>query len=286
MSKRTRPAIPRDDSVIAPLRWFRWVRFLLHIAAALILVGALFPRVKPVTRSRLTGWWARKLLRIMGILVSPHGAIPAPDARNHIIASNHISWVDIFVISATHPALFVAKAEIRDWPIAGWICDRAGTLFIRRARRSDTAKINDTMGAALAQGFTIGFFPEGTTTHGDRLHKFHTSLFEPAVANRATLAPVALRYRLANGDPSPAIAFVGEISFVESVGLILRQRRMIAEITFAPPIEAGELTRRELAQRAESAVASILDVPLPSAHQRFPLDGPADSLFPVRQTAP
>jgi 1-acyl-sn-glycerol-3-phosphate acyltransferase len=202
-----------------------------------------------------------------------------------IIASNHISWVDIFVISATHPALFVAKAEIRDWPIAGWICDRAGTIFIRRARRSDTAKINDTMQGVLAQGFTIGFFPEGTTTPGNKLLKFHTSLFESAVANRATLAPVALRYRLESGAPSPAIAFVGEISFVESVGLILRQRKMIAEITFAPPISAEGMNRRELAQRSEAAIAAILDVPLPSVRQRFPLDGPVDTLFPARPSA-
>lgn len=248
------------------------------------MVGAVFPRVGASRRNRLTGWWARKLLRIMGIVLSPHGALPAADARNLIIASNHVSWVDIFVISAAHPALFIAKSEIRDWPIAGFICERAGTIFIRRARRRDTAVINETMHKVLSDGYTVGFFPEGTTTPGDKLLKFHTSLFEPAVVNDATLSPVALRYRMDNGDLCRATAFVGEISFVESVGLMLSQRKLVAEVTFAPPIAAGQLTRRELASRAEAAVAAILDVPLPSALQRFPLEGVPDSLFPMRLT--
>lgn len=266
------------------IRWWRWLRFLSHVAVAVFMVGLVFPRVSAARRNALTGWWARKLLRIMGIVLSPHGAVPDADARNLIIASNHVSWVDIFVISAAHPALFIAKSEIRDWPIAGFICERAGTIFIRRARRRDTAVINETMHKVLSEGYTVGFFPEGTTTPGDKLLKFHTSLFEPAVVNNATLLPVALRYRSEDGQPCPAIAFVGEISFVESVGLMLSQRKMIAEVTFAPPLAAGSFTRRELASQAEASVAAILDVPLPSTHQRFPLEGVPDSLFPVRLT--
>ncbi len=186
-----------------------------------------------------------------------------------IVTSNHISWMDIFVINAIQPSRFIAKSEIRDWPIAGWLCEKAGTIFIRRTRRSDTAKINETMRAVLAEGATIGFFPEGTTTAGDKLLKFHTSLFEPAVANDATIAPVAIRYRRSDGEASVAAAFIGELSFAESVGQIISQKSMIAEITFAPQIAATGQTRRELALKAESAVAVILNVPLPHALHRF-----------------
>ncbi len=258
---------PNDTNRLA--RLLRWTRLLLHVGAGLALVGMLYPRVSPRRRARLTGWWARKLLRILNIVLSVHGARPGPEARNVIIAANHVSWVDIFVISAAHPARFIAKSEIRDWPIAGWLVDKAGTIFIRRARRSDTAKINEVMHAVLAEGATIGFFPEGTTTGGDRLLKFHTSLFEPAVVNAATLAPVAIRYRASDGERSSAMAFIGEISFAESVGLIIRQKSTIAEITFAPPIAASGHSRRELALLAETAVAAILNVPQPHAIQRF-----------------
>lgn len=251
------------------IRVIRWTRLLTHVVVGVVAVGAIYPRISARRRAIITGWWARKLLRILNILLSIHGARPAIHARNLIVAANHISWVDIFVINATQPARFIAKAEIRDWPIAGWISDKAGTIFIRRTRRSDTAKINETMHNVLAEGATIGFFPEGTTTSGDRLLKFHTSLFEPAVANAATIAPAAIRYRASDGEPSAAAAFIGELSFTESIAMIISEKSMIAEITFAPQIEAAGLTRRELALKSEAAIAVILDVPLPHAHQRF-----------------
>ena len=125
------------------------------------------------------------------------------------------------------------------------------------------------MHAVLAEGDTIGFFPEGTTTSGDKLLKFHTSLFEPAVANAATIAPAAIRYRASDGERSAAVAFIGELSFTESIALIISEKSMIAEITFAPQIEAAGLTRRALALQSEAAIARILDVPLPHAHRRF-----------------
>lgn len=254
------------------VRILRWSRLLMHVGVGLFVVGALFPRVSPARRSSITQRWSAKLLRILNVVLSVRGSVPDAGARNVIVASNHVSWVDIFVINAAHPARFVAKAEIRDWPIAGWLVDRAGTIFIRRTRRSDTAKINETMHNVLAEGASIGFFPEGTTTSGDKLLKFHTSLFEPAVVNRAVLAPAAVRYRDSHGAPSQAIAFIGELSFTESVGLIISQPSVIAEITFAPPIPAEGLNRRELASLSESAIADILELPRPSAHQRFSSD--------------
>ena len=263
-------ALPRQAETRYPVRIFRWFRLLAHVAVGLAVVGLVYPRVMPMRRAAITRWWSAKLLRILSIVLSVHGARPASDARNLIVAANHISWVDIFVINATQPARFIAKSEIRDWPIAGWLCDRAGTIFIRRTRRSDTAKINETMHRVMAEGATIGFFPEGTTTNGERLLKFHTSLFEPAVVNCADLAPAAIRYRASDGDRSDAAAFIGELSFGESVALIIRQKSMIAEITFAPVIDAGSMTRRDLALRAEAAIAAILNVPLPHSHQRFP----------------
>jgi 1-acyl-sn-glycerol-3-phosphate acyltransferase len=260
---------PKPSDTRRVVRIYRWLRLLTHIAVGLMMVGLVFRRVSPARRSRLTGWWARKLLRILNIVLHVHGTRPSANAPNLIVAANHVSWVDIFVISAAHPARFVAKSEIRDWPIAGWLCDKAGTIFIRRTRRSDTAKINELMRAALADGATIGFFPEGTTTRGDRLLKFHTSLFEPAVVNAVNLSPAAISYRASDGERSEAVAFIGDLSFAESVGLIIRQKSIEAELTFAPPISASGLSRRELALQAECTVAAILGVAPPHAHHRF-----------------
>ena len=251
------------------IRAVRWTRLISHIGAGLFVTGILFPRVSPARQARITQWWSQKTLRILNVTLSVHGARPANDAKNLIIAANHISWLDIYVINAAHPARFVAKAEIRDWPIIGWMCEKGGTIFIRRTNRRDTARINEEIHDALATGATIGLFPEGTTTAGDRLLKFHSSLLEPAVANQAALAPAALRYCTHNGEHCLAAAYIDDLSFAESLQLIIGQPSMVAEITFAPQLSAIGATRRELASNAETAIAAILNVPKPDIHQRF-----------------
>ena len=242
---------------------------LLHVAQGLLVTRLIYPRVRPAIRAQITQAWAAKLLRILNITLSIHGARPGKGAKKLFVVTNHVSWLDIFVINAVQPSRFVAKSEIRDWPIAGPLCDAAGTIFVRRAKRSDTARINAEIHDALEQGDAVAIFPEGTTTAGDRLLKFHTSLFEPAVVNSALLAPAAIRYRLDNGERCTASSFVGEITFAQSIGGIIANKKMIAEMTFAPAIETEGLSRREAAIGAEEAIAAILNVPKPHAHQRF-----------------
>jgi 1-acyl-sn-glycerol-3-phosphate acyltransferase len=268
------PAMPPHQSIQNTpthkfIRGIRWVRLFAHIAWALTMAAVIFPRVTVITRAHITQRWSAKLLRLLNIVLSIHGARPADAARNLIIVSNHVSWLDIFVINAAQPSLFVAKSEIRDWPLAGWLCEKSGTIFVRRAKRSDTGRINDEMRDALATGATVGLFPEGTTTAGDRLLKFHSSLFEPAVANAAIVGPVAIRYLTSEGERNDAAAYHGDIGFSDSIRQIISQKSMIAEITFAPPISAAGITRRQLAQKSEAAIAAILDVPIPDQHQRF-----------------
>jgi 1-acyl-sn-glycerol-3-phosphate acyltransferase len=259
-------ATPTSNSLV---RAFRWTRMLLHITHALLMTILVYPRVKPPVRAALTEAWAKKMLRILNITLAVHGARPEAHTPKLFVVANHVSWLDIFVINATVPSRFVAKSEIRDWPIAGVVCDAAGTIFVRRAKRSDTARINTEIHDALEQGDTVAIFPEGTTTAGDRLLKFHTSLFEPAVVNTARLAPAAIRYRATNGEPCRAALFIGDTTFTQSIGAIIATKKMIADITFAPLIETTARTRRDAAVDAENAIAAILDVPKPHAHQRF-----------------
>jgi 1-acyl-sn-glycerol-3-phosphate acyltransferase len=255
--------------VNALVRAFRWTRMMLHVFQGLLMTSLIYPRVKPSIRAALTQMWSAKLLRILNVTLDVHGAVPAENTRKLFIVSNHVSWLDIFALNAARPSRFVAKSEIRDWPIAGWLCEFSGTIFVQRTKRSDTARTNAEIHDALEQGDTVAVFPEGTTTAGDRLLKFHTSLFEPVVANSATLAPAAIRYRLTNGEKAQAVIFIGDTTFTESMGAIIRQPKMIAEIIFAPQIDTHALTRRDAAAAAEDAIAVILNVPKPHAHQRF-----------------
>jgi len=209
------------------------------------------------------GWWAARLLGILNVAARLEGPAPRAEGAPIMIASNHVSWLDIFLISSVHPALFVAKSEIRDWPVAGWIVEKAGTLFIRRARRHDVARINEAVRSALENGDCVVLFPEGTTTEGDELLKFHSALFEPALSNGARVHPAAIRYEHPDGSLCREAAYAGELSFMQSLALILRQRSIVARIAFAPPIDCAGRDRRAIAALAREEIASLLDLERP-----------------------
>ena len=229
-----------------------------HAFCAALILRLVFPRSSPARRRALVAWWAGKLLRIVGVASRLEGGAPATTQRGAMIAANHVSWLDIFALQAITPARFVAKSEVRDWPLAGWIAERAGTLFIRRGLRRDAARINAVVHAALVQGDCVGIFPEGATTEGDALLKFHSSLFEPAVANGAHVHPCAIRYEHSDGTLCRAFAYVGELSFMQSLGLVIRQRGVTAYVRFAPALPTAGASRREVALAARSRVASLL----------------------------
>jgi 1-acyl-sn-glycerol-3-phosphate acyltransferase len=139
-----------------------------------------------------------------------------------MLAANHISWLDVYALIAVCPARFVAKAEIRSWPLLGWLSRNAGTLFIERTKRSDTARINEHIGNALTTGDRVAIFPEGTTSDGTILRHFHASLLQPAMTVAATLYPVAISYTDTAGKTSKNAPYAG-ISMLKSVLQILTE---------------------------------------------------------------
>ncbi len=251
---------PRTPRLVRALRW---TRLLLHVASGFATLRFVWPRADAARRHEIAVAWAQDLLAILAIRVRCEGRPPPRGRHGAMIASNHVSWADIFAIASIRHTRFIAKSEIRDWPLAGWLAERSGTIFIRRARRHDTARINTLVHDALAQGDCVGLFPEGTTTEGDRLLKFHSSLFEPAVANGARVYPVAVRYEHPDGTPLRAAAYVGDLSFAQSLGLVIRTRETIVRVAFTHPVDPDGLTRQEVAAEAHRRVASLLGLPAP-----------------------
>jgi 1-acyl-sn-glycerol-3-phosphate acyltransferase len=258
------------------LRLVRWTRLLAHVGAALFILRLVFPRASRERRRALHGWWSRKLVRILGMELRVQGPVPEAGERGAMISANHVSWLDVFLVSSVRPTRFIAKSEVREWPVAGWIAERAGTLFVRRARRRDTARINEIVHGALADGDCVGLFPEGTTTMGDRLLKFHSSLFEPAVANAAHVHPLAIRYEHADGSLCRAAAY-DDLTFMQSLSLIARQRGVVARLMFAQSLEAKEATRRDLAHATQDRIATLLGLPSPGSEPRKAADQRAAS---------
>jgi 1-acyl-sn-glycerol-3-phosphate acyltransferase len=234
-----------------------------HAVAAALLLRLAYPRISAGRRRALMRWWSAKLLRILGIRTRVHGTVPGAARQGAMIAANHVSWLDIFLLSSAHPTRFIAKSEIRDWPAAGWIADKAGTIFIRRDQWRDTARINERVHAALEAGDCVGLFPEGITTAGDTLLKFHSALFESSVANHARVHPAAIRYESHDGSLCREMSFAGDRSFMESLALIIRQKAVVATVRFAEPIDTEGATRREVSAAARARVASLLGLESP-----------------------
>lgn len=184
-----------------------------------------------------------------------------------MLVLNHISWLDIFVVDASYPATFIAKSEIRSWPFVGWLCTGVGTLYIERGKRSEALRARQTIAKEVERGVLIAFCPEGTTTLGNSLQRFHSALFQPALDAAATLQPVALRYLDVAGSHTDAAAYAGDASFMESLWTIVSTRHMVAELKLLEPISALGQTRRSLAEKTETAIAAALGVPAP---QRIP----------------
>ena len=247
---------------------------LAHAAVAALILRTVFPRVAAPRRRALVRWWSATLLRILNVEARVEGPAPGEAEVGAMVAANHVSWLDIFLISSVRPTRFVAKSEIRDWPIAGWIAEKAGTIFIRRNQRRDTARINERVHAVLAQGDCVGLFPEGITSEGDTLAKFHSSLFEPAVANRARVHPAAIRYENPGGTLCRGMSFAGDRTFMESLAHIIGHRSVVARLVFAPAIETQDRTRRDVTQAAEQRIASLLGLQVPGTEPRSGPDPP------------
>ncbi|MDO8894329.1 1-acyl-sn-glycerol-3-phosphate acyltransferase, partial [Nitrosomonas sp.] len=165
------------------------------------------------------------------------------------------------VLMAACPTRFVAKAEISKWPVLGLLSRNAGTLFIERAKRSDTLRINQQISEVLEKGERVTVFPEGTTTTGMQLNHFHASLLQSAVTSDALLYPVAISYRNNSGDICQEAAYI-EPSLVLSLQRILSQTSIEVNLTFNQPIQCGAKNRRELARLSEQAIADTLVLPI------------------------
>lgn len=238
--------------------WLRLLRLGLHLGAGVLTILLLFPHLNDEERGRRVSLWARKLIAIIGVRVTVHGRPPAVRGEGALIVSNHVSWVDIHLLHSLFYTHFVSKAEVRDWPVIGWLADRAGTLFLERSKKSDAHRINEHMADLLRAGACLTLFPEGTTSDGTILKPFYPTLLQPAVIAQARIWPVAIRYRRRDGGINTDAAYCDDITMAESLRRIVRQDAILAEVHFLPPIQVGTRHRKEVTREAEQAISVVL----------------------------
>jgi 1-acyl-sn-glycerol-3-phosphate acyltransferase len=157
---------------------------------------------------------------------------------------------------------FVAKAELRHWPLVGWLAANTDTIFLRRGSRGHAKLVNAEIEAMLKAEKDVAIFPEGTSTDGTLLLNFHSALFQPAVDTGRPVQPVAFSYYDAEGRRSLAPAYWGEITMGECFAAILACRSLTVRLRPTPALDPKTSQRRELAHAARGAIAFNLGVPL------------------------
>ena len=247
----------RNQTSIA-VRFFRATLLLFHLFAGIATVALLFPFYGSVRRRQAVARWSARILSAVNVEPRLRGVPPAVKGRAAVMVANHISWLDIPLVHSVWQVRFIAKSEVRRWPLIGWLSARTGTLFIQRGKNRHAARINQVIHAALLDGDAIGVFPEGTTSEGTGLQPFHASLLQPAVDEHALVFPVALRYLDEDGRLNVNASYVGDTSLLESMAMILRERKIVAELIFLPAIDAEGKLRRDLARETHAAIAAAL----------------------------
>jgi 1-acyl-sn-glycerol-3-phosphate acyltransferase len=157
--------------------------------AAEFCLRAAFTRFTPEQRAALLAVWSSRILKTLDLKISFSGE-PHPEG---LIVSNHLSYLDILVFSSIANCVFVSKSEVKSWPVVGWVATMSGAVYVDRSRRTDTQSVQPEMKAALARGLRLAMFPEGTSTDGSSVLRFHSSLFQPAIDLNAPVTAAASR---------------------------------------------------------------------------------------------
>ena len=236
--------------------YLRLARVILHLVLGLVVCALVFPWSSTAHRNWHIRRWSRQLVGMCGVSVELEQRSPA--LIHAMVVSNHISWLDIFVINSLLPCRFVAKSEIRAWPVVGWLVAMAGTVFIARGNRRDLRHIFKGMVASLQLGERVAFFPEGTTAAQGQVLPFHANLFEAAIDAKVPVQPYALRYLDASGGYHAGVDYTGDTTFVQSMMRILNGPPVRAQLICLEALQAEGAHRRELAAAAAARITQGL----------------------------
>ncbi len=236
---------------------------LLHLLLGIFILVSAFWALSPGQKRFMVRWWSGIALTICHTRTVVRGT-PPPPMEGMMVVCNHISWLDIPILNSRVALRFVAKSEIRRWPLVGLICARTQTIFIRRGLRHAVHEVMHYLKEVLQSGGQVGVFPEGTTSSGEGLLPFHANLLQAALEAGVPIVPVALRYTDRTGRPNQVPAYVGDMTIGDSLRQVLSATGIVAEITFLAPIQPSpEMSRHDLARLAQEAIAQSLGFALP-----------------------
>lgn len=242
---------------------------MLHTLLGVLLAALLLPILNDHARPRLIRWWCKHLLGCFNIEVRTYGQLPDATTQRTMFVANHISWADIHAINSIIPVRFIAKMEIKDWPIFGYLVKKSGTLFINRTLRKDAARIVHMTAETLTQDENVCFFPEGTTSEGHHVLSFKSSIVQAAITAEASVWPIAIYYPTPDKQPNISMAYAGDTSMIDSMLAIFSIRQPVVELHFLTPMSSAQHTRQSITQLAYAAIVKQHQQLLPTSGQAY-----------------
>ena len=212
------------------------------------------PRARVRWRHRIVRTWARGLCRLVGMRRTVRGA---PPQAPFFLVSNHLCYMDIILLYSSVDGVFIAKQEMRHWPVLGPLANLVRTIGVRRTVRRDAVRVLDLIDEAIARGEGVILFAEGTTSRGQGVNSMHPALFDWAAREQYPVLTAAVTYSTAPPAPPAdlAVCWWGDMPFGSHAFSLLRLPRFEATVVFDPvPILAP--TRGELAEKSQQAIAA------------------------------
>ena len=227
-----------------------------HVFRGVAEIFLLFPWLTPSSRDRHVQAWARALLKRLDVGLKIVGTPPREGPL--LLVSNHISWVDIAALHAACHCRFVAKADVKRWPLIGILATGGATLYVKRESRRDAMRMVHCMVQALGARDILAVFPEGTTGNGESVLPFHASLIQAAILADSPVQPVAIQFVDAkSGAPSQAVNYMGDDSLVRSIWRTLSARDLCAVVAFGTVQRAAGRDRRAWAQELRREIIAM-----------------------------
>jgi 1-acyl-sn-glycerol-3-phosphate acyltransferase len=174
----------------------------------------------------------------------------------HLPTGNHVSYLDILILTALTPSRFVAKSEVKRWPVFGWFAHLAGTIFVERNRRSQARRAAEEIELALREGPLVVLFPEGTSSGGETVLPFKSSLVEPAARNVHSLTAGLIRYGLTDDDVTEEVCYWKDMTLVPHLINLLSKRTLRAFMHFTQ-VSQDTSDRKVLARQLHSEVLRL-----------------------------
>jgi 1-acyl-sn-glycerol-3-phosphate acyltransferase len=249
----TIPATIMATALFGIWRVFAVVFFSLCALVENAITIPFFPRSRRLhARAVWLHRWSRFACRGVGIHMTTRGSMPP----SGLLVCNHLTYLDVIVLSSIGPCVFVAKRDITAWPLFGWLARAAGTIFVDREHRLSSPAVIDLVRDAITGGLVVVLFPEGTSSNGLTVLPFKSALLESAVQLRCPVAAAAIEYAVDQGSVADEVCYWGDMTFGPHLMNLLFKREIRSNCSFAPPkIRFGD--RKEIARELHDEVVSI-----------------------------